>query len=395
MGRPKADESFQIVLLALPKGRPPRRAFADLARVIGVSLADARALASRLPVALPRALIEPEADAWLAQLEHASFRVERAVTAKENTTAQRCHTHVKHLGSNSCSSCGRELCTLCEAWAGGSLVCPSCTRRRARRRLFFQIRVGALLGVLSFVLLRGAIDYVRRHERRSWQRPLEVALVLIERGSVDATALARFQERVGALEEALETEFSRYGGAFHPIRFRQFGPLLHAPEAPRSSSEPSRLEPLYLAFDLWRFSREADRAAGLAGRRFDGKVYVLLSAPTSDQQALVEGLGQDGGTIAITNVELSEDSVDFGLFVVAHELFHLLGATDRYDESGRSIIPDGLAEPSASPLYPQPGAEVMARGRVLAPGVEEPPGHLSELRVGSRTAAEIGWLDQP
>jgi hypothetical protein len=35
----------------------------------------------------------------------------------------------------------------------------------------------------------------------------------------------------------------------------------------------------------------------------------------------------------------------------------------------------------------------MARGRVLAPGVEEPPGHLSELRVGTQTATEIGWLD--
>jgi hypothetical protein len=348
---------------------------------------------SRQIAAGPRALVEPEADAGGAQLEHAGFRVEHAVTAKENTAAGRCHTPVKHLGSNLCSNCGRELCAPCEAWAGVSLVCPSCTRRRARSRLFFRLRVGTLLGVLALVLLQGAIDYVRRQERRSWQRPLEVALILIERGSVDRAALGRFQERVTALEEALEAEFSRYGGAFGPIHFRQFGPLLHAPEPPRASAEPSRLEPLYLAYELWRFARGADRAVGVEGRRFDGRIYVLMSAPTSDQQALVEGLGQDGGTIAITNVELSEDSVDFGLFVVAHELFHLLGATDRYDEAGRSIIPDGLAEPNASPLYPQPGAEVMARGRVLAPGVEEPPGHLSQLRVGSRTAAEIGWLD--
>lgn len=382
--------SCQIVLLGLPRGRPARRAFADLARLIETSLTDARALARRLPVALPRALSRAEADAELERLAQAGFRVERA--ERPNDCA-RCHTHVKHVTSNVCGRCGGGLCTLCEAWAGGSLLCPPCNQRQGRSRLFFRARVTFLLGVLAVVLARGAIDYIRRHERRTWQRPLEVALVLIERGSVNPVALAQFQERITALEEALEAEFSRYGGAFRPIHFRLFGPVRGAPEPPRASREPSRLEPLYLAFELWRFARETDRTAGVEGGRFDGKVYVLLSVPTSERQALVEGLGQDGGRIALTNVELSEDSVDFGLFVVAHELFHLLGATDRYDESGRSIIPEGLAEPGASPLYPQRGAEVMARGRVLAPGVEEPPGHLSELRVGTRTATEIGWLD--
>ncbi len=381
--------SCQIVLLGLPRGRPPRRAFADLARLIEISLADAKALASHLPVALPRALGAAEADAQLERLAQGGFRVERADNSND---CARCHTHVKHLASNVCGKCAGALCTLCEAWAGGSLLCPACNRRQRRSRLFFRARVAFLLGVLAVVLARGAIDYVRRHERSTWQRPLEVALVLIEQGSVDPVALAQFQERVAALEESLEAEFSRYGGAFRPIRFRQFGPVRSTTEPPRAGREPSRLEPLYLAYELWRFARETDRAAGLRGR-FDGKVYVLLSVPSSERQALVEGLGQEGGHIALTNVELSEDSVDFGLFVVAHELFHLLGASDRYDESGRSIIPDGLAEPGASPLYPQRGAEVMARGRILAPGVEEPPGHLSELRVGTRTATEIGWLD--
>jgi hypothetical protein len=382
--------SCQIVLLELPRGRQQRRAFADLARLIEASLADAKALASRLPVALPRALAAAEAAMLLEKLAQGGFRVERAHYSND---CARCHTHVKHVGSNVCARCSVAVCTLCEAWAGGSLLCPACNQRQRRSRLFFRARVAFLLGVLAVVLARGAIDYVRRHERRTWQRPLEVALVLIERGSVDPAALAQFQERIAALEESLEAEFSRYGGAFRPIHFRQFGPVRSAPEPPRASREPSRLEPLYLAFELWRFARETDRAAGLARGRYDGKVYVLLSVPTSERQALVEGLGQEGGHIALTNLELSEDSVDFGLFVVAHELFHLLGATDRYDESGRTIIPDGLAEPAASPLYPQRGAEVMARGRVLAPGVEEPPGHLSQLRVGTQTAAEIGWLD--
>jgi hypothetical protein len=44
------------------------------------------------------------------------------------------------------------------------------------------------------------------------------------------------------------------------------------------------------------------------------------------------------------------------------------------------------------PLYPQRTVEVMARGRVIAPGDEVPPSELDELRVGTMTAREIGWL---
>lgn len=84
---------------------------------------------------------------------------------------------------------------------------------------------------------------------------------------------------------------------------------------------------------------------------------------------------------------------DLTLFVVAHELMHTLGAGDRYDESGRTRIPDGLADPTLSPLYPQRAAEIMARNRVvsIAPWKEVVPETLDELAVGPTTASEIGW----
>ena len=43
---------------------------------------------------------------------------------------------------------------------------------------------------------------------------------------------------------------------------------------------------------------------------------------------------------------------DFALFVAAHELFHTLGATDKYDASGAALVPSGLAEPDLNPLVP-------------------------------------------
>ncbi len=107
---------------------------------------------------------------------------------------------------------------------------------------------------------------------------------------------------------------------------------------------------------------------------------------------MIEGSSQHGGWLGSVTVELNRDMVDFTLFVAAHELLHTLGATDKYDAAGRTQVPDGLAEPDRTPLYPQIRAEVMARNRVLQPGQERPPDTLAELGVGPATAREIGWV---
>ena len=160
---------------------------------------------------------------------------------------------------------------------------------------------------------------------------------------------------------------------------------------PEADATPGWFEPLRISYELFQFARHSDAAAAVEGK-FDGTIYVVLSPPASARRSLVEGLGQDGGRIAVTNIELRPDSVDFGLFVVAHELFHLLGANDRYAPDGSALVPEGLGDRNRVPLYPQDSAEVMARGRVLEPGREVPPSDLAELRVGPETATEIGWL---
>lgn len=266
--------------------------------------------------------------------------------------------------------------------------------RSGPSRLFYRIRVALLSLVLLGVLLYAARDYASRRARRAWERPLHVALVLLERGALDQGALEAFITRVPALEAVLEREYERYGGGYRPFRFWLFGPVPEGEPAPVAAREPSWLEPLRMSWSLYQYARASDAAAGLVGA-FDGKIYVVLSPPRSARRALVEGLGQDGGRIALTQIELSSGSVDFGLFVVAHELFHLLGAADRYGPDGLASIPDGLGDPDRDPLYPQDGAEVMSRARVIEPGVEEPPSDIGELRVGPRTAAEIGWLPAP
>lgn len=76
--------------------------------------------------------------------------------------------------------------------------------------------------------------------------------------------------------------------------------------------------------------------------------------------------------------------------LVAHELCHTLGASDKYEED-HCIFPDGFAEPQKVPLYPQRQAEIMALGVPVSPLAERPVETLRECVVGRRTAEEMGW----
>jgi hypothetical protein len=78
--------------------------------------------------------------------------------------------------------------------------------------------------------------------------------------------------------------------------------------------------------------------------------------------------------------------------VVAHELLHTLGATDKYARaSGQPLEPDGLGDPQQQPRYPQRFGEIMA-GRIASSARQaEMPDGLDRMLVGPATAREIGW----
>jgi hypothetical protein len=122
---------------------------------------------------------------------------------------------------------------------------------------------------------------------------------------------------------------------------------------------------------------------------------LVLRAPRDKGIAWVEGSSELGGRVGVARIDLDPSSVDLALFVTTHEFFHTLGASDKYDATGRALIPQGLVEPDRVPPFPQRYAEVMARNLVLAPGSERVPESLAELGVGIETAREIGWTSPP
>jgi hypothetical protein len=220
---------------------------------------------------------------------------------------------------------------------------------------------------------------------------VEVAVALVELGSVDPIALNALRARFPALEASLSREYHRYGGGLaRPIQFSIFGPV--SVDRPPPADPDTTLTSLVLhAYDQWRWTHAVDLGSDLPARAFDSRIYVVVRPPHDQTRSWVEGSSELGGRVGIARIELAPSSVDLALFVVTHEFFHTLGASDKYDANGRALVPDGLVEPERVPLYPQRYAEVMTRNLVVAAGAERPPESLAELGVGAATARELGW----
>ena len=254
-----------------------------------------------------------------------------------------------------------------------------------------RLRLWGLLGLLAATVCWAAYDSHSRRARNEWQRPLEVAVALVQLGSTDPVALNALRARFAVLEVSLAAEYHRYGGALpRPVQFTVFGPVA-VDRAPPADPDSSLLDLAQHAYAQWRWTHAVDLGSSLTAGAFDSRIYVLLRPPRDSTRSWVEGSSELGGRVGVARIELTPNSVDLALFVVTHELFHTLGASDKYDADGRALIPEGLVEPQRVPLYPQRFAEVMTRNLVLAPGSERPPETLAELGVGASTAHEVGW----
>jgi hypothetical protein len=259
-----------------------------------------------------------------------------------------------------------------------------------RSRWFYRVRVGFLLAVLGGVLLYAAKDIHSRRARNDWDRTLVVALVVVREGPITDPSVAALRGRLPALEDRLYEESRRYDPRHaKPIRFELFGPI--DTPGPRPQVGLGLRGAVVYAYEKWRFLREIDDRAHLPTGDFDSRVYLLASPPVSSKRARVEGESEQGGRVGLVGVELVDKVVDFALIVAAHELFHTLGATDKYDAQGNTSIPAGLVEPDKVPRYPQDYVEIMARFRPTSATAGELPDTLADLAVGPVTAREIGW----
>jgi hypothetical protein len=129
------------------------------------------------------------------------------------------------------------------------------------------------------------------------------------------------------------------------------------------------------------------------GPKPDIRMFVLYFDPKTNKQ-LDNSLGLEKGLIGVVNGFADNDMEEKNNVVLAHEILHTVGATDKYDlKTSSPLYPDGYADPEQEPVHPQEYAEIMA-GRIAVSETEVAmPESLAYTVIGPKTAREIRWLD--
>lgn len=227
---------------------------------------------------------------------------------------------------------------------------------------------------------------------RGWRAPLVVYVTPINGdGSAlaNATIRALQTEDFSGINAFIERETTRYGVRLSPAMRVTLKPELkaHPPAPPRDGSV---LKTVFWSLKLrWWVYQQSGQLLPQLGTI---KLYVLYYAP-QDGIALQHSLGLQKGLIGVVHAYADPGQAEQNNIVIAHELLHTLGATDKYDAEGKPVYPQGYADSASPQSVPRTEAEIMA-GRYLAVnGRAVMPPSLERCVIGAQTAHEIN-LDE-
>jgi hypothetical protein len=258
----------------------------------------------------------------------------------------------------------------------------------AGRTFFGTIRIALLLAVLAFVAFGAWLDHRRSTD---WDAPLRVTIYPIAAGEDDA-----LRDHVAALAAAdfddlgtfFATEAAGHGLALEePIRVRVSHAAKARPPLPAEGAGVLGVAAWSLRFRYWAWRVALDDPLPTP----DVQVFAVYH-PADGTSAAPDSLGLRKGLVAVAQLYADDDARGSNQVVIAHELLHTLGATDKYDRAtGQPLVPQGLGDPDQSPRYPQQLGEIMAGRLATAAGSAVIPDSLESMRVGTETAREIGW----
>lgn len=250
------------------------------------------------------------------------------------------------------------------------------------------LRIAVLLYVLAFVAVG---TFVEEREATNWDYALRVVVYPVagDPGSAVSTHIeALTSERFSSIETFFGREARR-----HALELEQPVRITVAPaqdiRLPALKRNPSRLDILLWSLRMrWTTMR-------LGWQSDLPKPDITLFAVYHDAETnrvLDSSTALRKGLIAIAHVFAARRQAGSNQVVMAHELLHTLGATDKYSFSSlQPTYPLGYAEPEREPLHPQRFTEIMAGRRALSSNQAEMPTSLNNVRVGATTAQEIGW----
>ena len=254
-----------------------------------------------------------------------------------------------------------------------------------------KLRIAILLIILLFVAANTWLDRVYSTD---WDSPLLVALYPINADGSPVTQdfiRKSSDNELQSLEDFFSQQSRRYGLSLQrPLRFTLAPVLDEAP--PIVPEDAGRLGIMLWSLKLRWFNWQVNNPPGPTPTI---KLFMLYHDPAHATQ-LPHSVGLQKGLVGIAHLFASTDMAHANQVIIAHELLHTLGATDKYDpETNLPVYPDGYADPEQNPRLPQSKAELMAGRIAVSETQAEQAGGLTECLIGPVTAREIGWTAIP
>ncbi len=254
--------------------------------------------------------------------------------------------------------------------------------------MFRKIRIAALLLILLFVALDSWLDKTRSQD---WSRALRVVVYPINGDGSNTSAkyiAALTRDALLPIEQFFKREGRRYGLTLRsPVDIRLAPEVKALP--PPLPHEPSVLGTMWWSLKLryWAFS-----ADNYQGPTPEVRMFVLYYDPRQHPR-LDHSVGLKKGLLGVVKAFAETRQAARNNVVIAHELLHTVGASDKYDaRTNLPLYPQGYADPEQRPLYPQRRAEIMGGRIPLSEQRAVIPMGLEDTIVGAQSAREINWV---
>ena len=256
--------------------------------------------------------------------------------------------------------------------------------------LFKKIRIGILLSVLVIVGMNAWSTHVRT---TNWDFPLWAVIYPInaEQNDLVSDYINKLDsDTFIQIEQFFSQEADKYNLTLEEPIVIKIAPEIYSspPLLPKNGNIFSTMW-WSLKLRYWAFSSDTYEGASP-----DIKVFVNYFHPAEGLR-LEHSLGLKKGLIGVVNAYSSQKFQHKTNVVIAHEILHTVGATDKYDPlTNQPIFPEGYANPELSPSLPQTIGEIMAARIPKTKTKSKMPSSLNYTIIGEKTAREIKWIKQ-
>jgi serine/threonine protein kinase len=212
-----------------------------------------------------------------------------------------------------------------------------------------------------------------------------------EKTSVALWMNPEFQQTfLSPIKAFFEREYLRYTKKQQlPFRFVFAGLEREAPKIPWQGSLFNSYLPFEKFFGIFQISAKAniqDQA-----RMF---IHLYARNPNIPNDYPIDYKGDRPIHHGVLYYPMFSESDNEFQLRLAHEMLHMLGAKDLYNNKGLPKYPEGYVEPFKDPLHPQVYGEIMSRTIPQSPSEYIPLSSLDEARIGASTAQQLGWITE-